>query len=391
MARAKKRIYCDYAAATPIDSRVSRAMRKAERIYANPSSLHGDGTLARRRIDAARETVARFLHALPDEIIFTSGGTEGNAIAIFGTCAALPKNLSHYHAVTTAIEHPSVLEAFRALEEKGLSVTYVGVDESGHVSEKDIKSAIRGNTMLVSVMHANNEIGTIQPIADIGRLILKIRKTRGGVYPLFHVDACQSAALVPVTAHTFHADLITITLSKLYGPRGAGILYARRNVPVIPLFAGGSHERGLRPGTENLPAIVGAEEAVRITTRVREKEYKRLSDIREYFLASLAHVLSKNSYQVNGGGEVVPHIANVSFVGCDAEEMLFRLDAAGISVGTKSACQAEDEGLSYVVKALGGNHDARSAVRFSFGRSTTKKDIAHIVREIKKARTISME
>ena len=249
MARAKKRIYCDYAAATPIDSRVSRAMRKAERIYANPSSLHGDGTLARRRIDAARETVARFLHALPDEIIFTSGGTEGNAIAIFGTCAALPKNLSHYHAVTTAIEHPSVLEAFRALEEKGLSVTYVGVDESGHVSEKDIKSAIRGNTMLVSVMLANNEIGTIQPIADIGRLILKIRKTRGGVYPLFHVDACQSAALVPVTAHTFHADLIFEFWETLRS-KGAGALYARRQ---FFLFLPAARRARLRPGTENLP------------------------------------------------------------------------------------------------------------------------------------------
>ena len=320
----KKRIYCDYAAATPIDSRVSRAMRKAERIYANPSSLHGDGTLARRRIDAARETVARFLHALPDEIIFTSGGTEGNAIAIFGTCAALPKNLSHYHAVTTAIEHPSVLEAFRALEEKGLSVTYVGVDESGHVSEKDIKSAIRGNTMLVSVMHANNEIGTIQPIADIGRLILKIRKTRGGVYPLFHVDACQSAALVPVTAHTFHADLISLSFGKLYGPKGAGALYARRGAPRSSSFCRRlARARTPARGRKISPRLSAQK---RRFVSPRECAKKNINDFLifvRYFLASLAHVLSKNSYQVNGGGEVVPHIANVSFVGCDAGRNAF--------------------------------------------------------------------
>ena len=389
--RMKKRVYCDYAAATPIDARVSRAIKQAEQIFANPSSLHADVVSARRRIDAARETVAHFLHALPDEIIFTSGGTEGNAISIFGAFGALPGNIATYHAVTTAIEHPSVLDAFRALEKKGLSVAYVGVDASGHVSVKDVRDAIRDNTMLVSVMHANNEIGTVQPIAEIGRAILKIRKDKKSEYPLFHIDACQSAGLLPITTHTFHADLITITLSKLYGPRGVGILYARRNVPIAPLFAGGSHERGLRPGTENFPAIVGAEEAVRVVARVREKEYKRLSGIREFFLTSLAGALPKDSYQINGGGEIVSHIANISFIGCDAEEMLFRLDAAGISVGTKSACQSEDEGLSYVVKALGDGHDARSAVRFSFGRSTTKKDITHIVREIKKARAISME
>ncbi len=397
MVNVKKRIYCDYAAATPTEDLVSRAMRRAGLLYANPSSLHQDGVSARRLIDAARETVARFLHALPDEVLFTSGGTEGNAIAIFGTCNGLSEPFSTYHAVTTVIEHPSVLDAFRTLEKKGLEVTYVGVDESGHVSAKDVRDAIRSNTILVSVMHANNEIGTVQPIADIGRVILKVRKTNKSEYPLFHVDACQSAALLPITTHTFHADIISLSLSKLYGPKGTGILYARRKVPILSLFAGGSHERAIRPGTENLPAIVGAEEAIRITERIREQEYKKLFELRAYFLSSLARALPKNSYHINGGGEVVPHIANVSFIGCDAEEILFRLDAVGISVGTKSACQSEDEGLSYVVKALGENHNlpaqagARGAVRFSFGRSTTKKDITHIVREIKKVVSLSLK
>jgi len=382
-------VYCDYAAATPIDRRVSHAVKKGEAMYANPSSLHREGVLARQRIDGARENISHFFHALPDEIIFTSGGTEGNAISILGTFEALPKDVSHYHAVTTAIEHPSVLEAFRTLEKKGLKVTYVAVDESGHVSEKDIKNAIRDNTMLVSVMHTNNEIGTIQPIADIGRAILKIRKERTSPYPLFHVDACQSAPLLPITAHTFHADLISISFAKLYGPKGVGALYVRRGVPVSPFFPGGSHERGLRPGTENLSGIVGAEEAARITEETREKEYRRLSKIHAHFLAALESTLPRGSYRINGSGEVSPHIANISFLGCDAEEILFRLDVVGISVGTKSACQSEDEGLSYVVKALGDTHDAGGAVRFSFGRNTTKEHINHIVREIKKSIAIS--
>lgn len=396
MMKPTKRIYCDHAATTPVAPEVSRAMKKASAIFANPSSLHKDGRAARQNIEVSRAEVARFIGAHPNEIVFTSGGTEANNIAIFGACVALPKPLSSYHAVTTAIEHASVLEVFHVLERKGLSVTYVGVDERGHVSVKDVVGAIRENTVIVSVMHANNEIGTIQPIADIGRGILKIRKEKGGVYPLFHTDACQSTGLLPIVVSGIHADMLSISFSKLYGPKGLGVLFVRREAPIGALFAGGGHERGLRPGTENMPAIVGAAEAVRMVERMCEKEYKRLSGIREFFLASLARALPRNSYHVNGGEpacrqgrEVMPHIVNISFIGCDAEEMLFRLDAAGISVGTKSACQSEDEGLSYVVKALGETHDAKSAVRFSFGRATTKKDISCIVRAIKNAHTLT--
>jgi len=384
-------MYCDYAAASPVDGHVLRAMQKAQTLYANPSSLHEDGVGARHRIDLARTNIASFFYTLPNEIIFTSGGTESNAISIFGVFAALPKPLSSYHAVTTTIEHPSVLEAFRALEKKGLRVTYIAVDESGHVSAKDIETAIKKNTILVSVMHVNNEIGTTQPIADIGRVILKVRKRNESIYPLFHVDACQSAGLIPLTTHTFHADLLSVTLSKLYGPKGMGILYVRRNTPVTPLFSGGSHERGIRPGTENLPAIIGAEEAIRITSAMQKKEYARLTTLRDTFLSLIAKVLPKSAYQINGSGEVSPHIANISFTACDAEEILFRLDAAGISVGTKSACQSEDEGLSYVVQALGEGHDARGAVRFSFGRKTTKEEITRLVAAVKKAYTISFK
>lgn len=389
MTRIKKRIYCDHAATTPVALEVSRAMKKASVVFANPSSLHKDGRAARRNIEVSRAEVARFIGAHPNEIVFTSGGTEANNIAIFGACATLPQPLSSYHAVTTVIEHSSVLEAFHVLRRRGLSVTYVGVDESGHVSVKDIIGAIRENTVIVSVMHANNEIGTIQPIAEIGRAILKIRKENGSVYPLFHVDACQSAGLLPIAVSGIHADTLSISFSKLYGPKGSGALFVRREAPISALFAGGGHERGLRPGTENMPAIAGAAEAVRIVERMREKEHKRLSGIREFFLAFLASALPKNAYHVNGGGEIVPHITNISFIGCGAEEILFRLDAAGISVGTKSACQSEDEGLSYVVKALGDTHDARGAVRFSFGRSTTRADISRIVRATKAAHALS--
>lgn len=393
-----KRIYMDYAAATPLDARVLREMQKYGRInFGNAGSLHLDGVNAHCALESARKNVADILTAHHDEIIFTGGGTEANNIAIQGVFAALTDGgrtsvtLKEYHAITSVIEHSSVREVFAALEKRGLAVTYIGVSADGHIDPKEVRDALRENTVLVSIMHGNNEIGTIQSIREIAKIIRNFRKNKVKdneskikyVYPLFHTDAAQSAQYMNVRTDALGVDMLTMSPAKMYGPKGVGVLYVRRGTNVAPIMFGGGQERGLRQGTENVTGAIGAATAFSLAAAAREKESARLRVLREHFVSEIARTFPNAI--INGTGEVLPHILNVSFPGFDNEEIVLRLDAKGIACSTKSACKSAGEEVSYVVAALGDGHYSESVVRFSFGRATTRADIFRTVRAIKES------
>lgn len=386
----------DYAAATPLDARVVRAMQKYESAYfGNAGSLHREGVDASRALESARKSVADVLTAHPDEIIFTGGGTEANNIAIQGVFAALTDGgatsvtLKEYHAITSVIEHSSVKDMFVALEKRGLLVTYIGVSADGHINQKEVKDALRENTVLVSIMHGNNEIGAIQPIREIAKIIRNFRKNKvkdqgskiKDVYPLFHTDAAQSALYMNVRPDALGVDMLTISPAKMYGPKGVGVLYVRRGTHIAPVIFGGWQERGLRPGTENVAGAIGAATAFSLATVMREKESARVSTIRDYFVSEIA--LTFPNAIINGTGDVLPHILNVSFPVFDNEEVVLRLDAKGIACSTKSACKSAGEEVSYVVVALGEGHYPEGAVRFSIGGRTRKKDIDRTIGALK--------
>ena len=256
--KAKKQIYLDHAAATPVDADVLAAMKPyLTEVYANPSALHRSAVQARKAIDKARGAIADLIHAQPDTIFFAGSTTEANNIALLGV-ARKHSSLGR-HIVTSAIEHSSVLEPMKQLEKEGVSVTYVKPNRQGVISADDVREAIREDTILVSIMYANNEVGSIMPIAEIGRMILKWRKERKTQYPLLHTDAAQATNYLSLDVEKLHVDLMAISAAKMYGPKGCGILYKRRDVVIDPIIYGGGQESGLRAGTENVAYIVGTE------------------------------------------------------------------------------------------------------------------------------------
>lgn len=379
-----KRIYLDHAATTPVDPQVKRAMEPYwVHTFGNPSALSAEGAAAKKALAEARARVARALEARADEIVFTSGGTEANTLAIFGAIVwrqklfGVPrKRFLPYipHIITTAIEHSSVLEPVRELVRQGRAeASFVSVERNGIVRPEKIIEALRKNTMLVSIQYANNEIGTIQPIRTISHLL----KTANTARPLFHVDACQAPLYLHCFVNALGVDMLSLDGHKIYGPKGVGCLYVRRKTPLAPLLVGGGQERGMRATTENVPALVGFAEALRLAGMRREKESARLASLRDYFYSSILQN-TEMEICVNGSmeqGKRLPHNLNISFPGVDTEMLLFELDAAGIACSTKSSC-LYDERESYVVKALAGDsRAARSTLRFTLGRKTTKKDI----------------
>ncbi|MDO8620558.1 MAG: cysteine desulfurase family protein [bacterium] len=385
-----KRIYMDYASTTPLDPRVGKVMEPFfTKSFGNPSSIHAEGVVAKKALDNARTNVARCLEAHADEIVFTSGGTEANNLAIFGVVNFFTRSdLVKPHIVTTNIEHSSVLEPLKELERKGRAeVTYVPVEENGIVKAENILSAIHPNTVLISVQYANNEIGTIQPIRKIGQLLSSVKgqrskvKGREKVYPLFHVDACQAPLYLRCLVNALGVDLLTLDAHKIYGPKGVGALYVRRGTPLSPILLGGGQERGLRSTTENIPAIVGFAEALRIATTEREKESLRIGKLRDQLHSDILQNVGMTKVIFNGDiKERLPNNLNISFFGVDTEFLTLRLDAEGIAVSTKSSC-LKDEKESYVVSALGGTKErARCSLRFTLGRFTTKKEIERCAR-----------
>jgi cysteine desulfurase len=340
--------------------------------FANPSSIHAGGMRARQAIEIARGQVAKLIGARAQELIFTSGTTESINLAILGAARAHAGAGKHIVSITT--EHKAAL---RALELEGFEVTLVPVDARGQVEAKAVLAAVRPDTILVSVMLANNEIGTVAPLAEIGRGLLKSEV-------LFHADAAQAVGAVPVDVEKLHVDLLSFSAAKMYGPKGTGALYIRSGTKLRQIMAGGNHEFGYRPGTENVAGIVGMGAAAEIATAELPDILRHLWAVREAFVTTLLKRYPKS--QINGDAQyTVPHIVNVTFPGVDGEELVIRLDAAGIACSTAAACKSSDF-PSHVLRAIGlSDADISSTVRFSFGRPTTIAQVrkaARIVAEM---------
>src|SRR3984957_747 len=363
-------IYLDYNATTPVDRAVLEAMLPyfAEN-FGNASSIHSSGQRGRSAVDAARDSVAALIGAKPAEVVFTSGGTEADNLALFGSVMA--SNQSRKHVITTAIEHHAVLNAAQALEKQGIDVTYVSVGSDGVVDPQDIRRELRTETTLISVMHANNELGTIQPIEQIGRIAAE-----ADVY--FHCDAVQSAGKIPLDVNRLGVDLLFVSAHKIYGPKGIGALYVRTGTPLAPQSHGGHHERDLRPGTENVPGIVGFGKAAQLAKMNCETDAARVARVavlrdrlEEMLISSLGSV------HVNGDrSRRVANTTNLAFAGAGGEALVIALDLQGISCATGAACSSGAVEPSHVLLAIGLSADeARSSLRFSLGRATTSDEI----------------
>ncbi|MDP2705299.1 MAG: cysteine desulfurase family protein [Patescibacteria group bacterium] len=371
----KKRIFLDYASTTPVLPEIAKVMAPfLQEQFANPSALYKEGVEARAAVSEARLAIARTLGVRKDEIVFTGSGTESINLAILGVANAY-KGKRPPHIITTKIEHASVRKAVEEVERMGGKVTAISPNEEGMVSATDVFEAITEDTVLVSVMYANNEIGTIQPIKEIGRTIHEYREARKKKYPYFHTDASQAANYLPVSPSRFYADLMTLDATKMYGPKGVGMLYVKEGTHITPIIHGGGQENGLRSGTENTGAIVGMARALLIAQTDREKEFERLKNLRDYCISQIKKYFP--SATINGSAtERLPNNANICFPGIDSEFAVISLDAEGIAVSAASSCRTlAERSSSYVIEAIGKKECASSSLRFSFGRFTTKEEV----------------
>ncbi len=370
-------IYLDHAATAPLDPRVKEAMLPyLETRFGNPSSLHASGRAAKEAVDDARDSVSKILRCRAEEIVFTSGGTEADNLAILGVFRAYRQKGDRI--VTTELEHHAVLHSFERLAKKeGADARYLKVDRHGLVDPAKIAEALTENTLLVSVMYANNEIGTVEPIAEIGKTIAAWKKANGRKPeepPFFHTDACQAAGSLPLDVSLLGCDLMTVNGSKAYGPKGVGLLYIRSGVRPEPLMYGGTQEWGLRPGTENVAAIVGFAKALQIAEEERVPESARLSALRDRLISGL---LAIPKTRLNGHPVLrLPNNVNVSIMDIEGEAMILYLDEAGFRVSTGSACTAANLEPSHVIRALGLPYEAaHGSLRITLGRATEEEDV----------------
>jgi cysteine desulfurase len=362
-------VYLDNSATTRTDPEVIRVMADVmEKVYGNPSSLHGVGDKAHRLIGEAREAVARTLGVQPREIVFTSGGTESNNLAIKGVAERF-RNRGR-HLITTEVEHPSVYQAFRQLEERGWRVTYLPVDRLGRVSEEDVEKALTEDTVLVSVMHVNNEVGTIQPVEAIGRVLRSRPKV------IFHVDAVQAFGKLELDPVRWGVDLLSISGHKFHGPKGVGALYIREGLRLTPLLAGGGQEGGLRSGTENVPGIAGLAKAAILAQQRREtvRQWQRWKEeLIQAVTSRLEGVVVNGDTTTEGGA---PHILSLSFPGLKSEVIVHALEQEKVFVSSKSACSSKKETPSRVLTAMGlDDRTAIGSIRISMGYDTVESDI----------------
>ena len=364
-----RRIYLDHNASTPVHPEVLAEMLPYfSEVFGNASSVHGFGREAREGIDTARDRIARFLGCAPVEIVFTSGGTESDNFGVKGLALARERG----HLITTQIEHHAVLRTGQALEEHGFEVTYLPVDEHGMVDPDDVKRAIRPDTIAVSVMHANSEVGTIQPIRDIGR----ITREHGVA---FHVDAVQTFGKVAIDLDAYGIDVLSCSAHKIYGPKGVAAAYVRKGTRMVSVQHGGDHERRRRAGTENVPGIVGFGKAVEIRAAVMAEEAVRVQALRDRLWEGIRSRVPDT--RLNGHPtERLPGTANISFRGVEAESIVLGLDLKGVGVSAGSACTSGSVEPSYVLVAMRSPFEwAMGAVRHSLGRSTTADEIDYVV------------
>lgn len=365
-----KRIYLDYAATTPVRPEVLQAMLPYFTVtFGNPSSIHSIGQEAKAAIERARTKVAELIGARSDEIVFTSGGTEADNFALKGV--AFANESKGNHIITTSIEHHAVLETCKFLERRGFRITYLPVDKYGLLDPNEVKKAITDKTILISVMHANNEVGTIEPIAEIGKIAKE-----AGIY--FHTDAVQTVGHIPVDVNELNVDLLAMSAHKFYGPKGVGALYVRKGTKLVSFMHGGEQERRRRASTENVPGIVGFGKASELARQDMDEEAKRLSYLRDKLITGLLERI--DHIKLNGHpSNRLPNNVNISVDFVEGESMLLNLDLEGICASTGSACSSQSLEPSHVLLAMGLSHEqAHGSLRFSLGKWTTEDEIEYV-------------
>jgi cysteine desulfurase len=363
------RVYLDFNATTPVDPAVIDAMVPYFSVnFANASSIHTPGQRARNAVETAREQVAVLIGANPKEIIFTSGGTESDNHAIFGIVNPAWSRNAASHVITSAIEHEAVLNACQAAEKQGASATYLPVDKNGRVDPASVRAAIRPETVLIAIMHANNELGTIQPLEEIGEIA-----TKADIY--FHTDAVQSVGKIPVNVNSLAVDLLALSGHKIYAPKGIGAIYIRGGTHLQQLLYGGHHQRGARPGTENVAGIVGLGAAAEIAKKSLVEDATRVSALRDRLEENLLQNVP-DARSNAAGAPRTPNTTNIIFPGVEGEALLISLDLKGLACSTGAACSSGTVEPSHVLTAIGLTpEDARASLRFSLGRHTTPAEI----------------
>jgi len=381
----QRRIYMDHAATTPVDQEVVEAMMPCfTRVYGNASSLHSFGREAHNAMEEARRKVAELINAESEEIVFTAGGTESDNIAIKGVAYA---NRSRGdHIVTSTIEHPAVLETCRSLEKQGFKVSYIPVDKGGVVELEALRRAVTERTVLITIMHANNEIGTIEPMEEIA----EIAKAKSII---FHSDAVQSAGKIPIDVKAIGVDLLSISAHKIYGPKGVGALYIKKGTRLEPIIHGGGHEKGLRSSTENIPGIVGLGKAAELAKARMSEDTTHLTNLCDRLIkATLSNI--EESYLNGHPTKRLPNNAHFRFTGIEGEALILNLDERGIAASTGSACSSKKLLPSHVLMAIGLDEvQAHGSLRLTLGRENTKEDIDYVLEvlpeTVKKLRAIS--
>lgn len=383
-----KRIYLDHAATTPVDKEVLKAMLPYfSDKFGNASSLHSFGREGGDAVEKSRGILAGFFNAKPEEIVFTSGATESNNLAVKGVVRAYSRDEKNKgkkpHIITTQFEHSCILKTCQNLEKEGIAeVTYLPVYSDGIVKLNDVKKAIKENTILISIMYVNNEIGTVQPIAEIGKMLKKYKAKNG--YPIFHTDATQGVNYFDCNVERLGVDLLSMSAHKIYGPKGVGMLYVRKGAKIRQIQDGGAQESGKRAGTLNSPGIVGLGKAIELLERKGKGDAKKISALRDYLIRRVLKEVRE--VRLNGSKEKrSPNNANFSFRDVEGESLLLYLDMEGIACSTGSACSSGSLEPSHVLLSIGLKHeDAHGSLRVTLGKHTTKKDIETFISKLKK-------
>jgi len=368
-------IYCDHSATTPVAPEVLAEMQRVSKdVWGNPSSVHQLGRTAKVQLEYAREAIAQTLNAYRNEILFTSGGTEANNFVLRGLVQQL-RNRGN-HIITSSVEHHAVLETCVALEKQGVKVTYLDVDEYGRINPNDVENAITDQTILISIMHANNEIGTINPIEDIGAIARQHNI-------IFHSDAVQTYRKLPIDVESIPVDALSVSGHKIYGPKGIGFLFLKKGISITPQLTGGSQERNLRAGTENLPAIAGLAKAAELIFASRDAESQRLRNLQKQLESAVLETIP--NAVIHGHPEHrLPGLSHIGFEGADGESLVMNLDMRGIAVSSGSACSSGSVNPSHVLMAMGYDKiAAKNAIRISLGKSNSEQDIPEIVTALK--------
>ena len=378
-----KETYLDNAATTPCDPKVLKVMAPFwSQIYGNPSSFNDAGREAKKVLNQSRQKIAHILGAKNQEIIFTSSATEANNLAILGTIKSLKNKGSKI--VTTRIEHQSVLEPIKKLEKEGVKTHYLSVNKDGIINSEELKKAIESGTILISIIYANNEIGSIQPIKKVAKIIKEFKKSNPS--PYFHIDAAQAANHLDINVNNLGVDLMTISSHKIYGPKGIASLYIRRGTKIEPLIYGGGQEFNLRSSTEAIPLIVGFAKALEESQKSKKKNQNNQEKLRNYFIYNLKKILP--SVKINGpenSQNRIPHIINMTIPEVENEQLLLYLDKYGIRASAGSACTSYDIEPSHVLTAIGlSKEEARSSIRFSLGKQTSKADLDYVLKILPK-------